>query len=348
MSRPLWLLLVFSATPAFAQPPRALEFAIEAEALYQSLEYEQCLKSVDKGRRAQGSAKDRSEVELFAGLCEHGLGRGEQAARRFQRAAKLNPGIRLPVYVSPKVQEFFRASVPVPKRKSQFAEAPRKKAPPRSTPPVAKETEPAVVAQAPVPNAAPDAGDESVVVVEQSPAHAPPLEPLVTTEPLQSPVNSEAVADSTRPPAGDAPVASRVRLKPSLAPPLDRRNRGPHQEMAPLFNLQRHLVPIGLGSAALLTSGLAVSLGMRANSTAQAANSARFESDAVSLGREAQQSMVLANVAYSVAATAAIGGLVSLFLLPAESPPSNVAVHSGEHRPESPAQSTAQRAVSMF
>jgi hypothetical protein len=131
-------------------------------------------------------------------------------------------------------------------------------------------------------------------VVASKPQPAKPPEPVVV-EPVKPP---------------PAPLASDVPLQPKLTPtePVAGVEAAPPKE-------RRLAVPIVFGATAVVAGGVAAFFGVQAKSMEQQANAAGFESDSVSIGRQARTNALIANVGYAVAGAAAVTAVVTYLLL---------------------------------
>ncbi len=79
---------------------------------------------------------------------------------------------------------------------------------------------------------------------------------------------------------------------------------------------ERHLVvPIVIGATAIAAAGVATYFGLQAKSLELQANAARYESDAVSMGREARTNALAANVAFGIAGAATVTAIVTYLLI---------------------------------
>ena len=103
-------------------PPTPLE---EAKRAYQKLRFEDCLNGLQRWLRSPSATPDaRAPAELYEGLCLYNLGRVAEAEEHLERAAQLDPSIRLPEGTSPKIEAAFRkASARAPLR-APLVEAP--------------------------------------------------------------------------------------------------------------------------------------------------------------------------------------------------------------------------------
>lgn len=129
--------------------------------------------------------------------------------------------------------------------------------------------------------------------VKQRVAPAPPVE---------APKDAVATAD--------APTKTELTPAPKVEEPLDASLREPETSGSG----RSYVAPIALGGAAVIAAGLGGYMGLQAKSFESQANAARFESDALALGAQAQQNATFANVGFGVAVAAATGAVVTFLL----------------------------------
>ena len=126
----------------------------------------------------------------------------------------------------------------------------------------------------------------------------PPPEKIVEVPPPK-------VEPPPLPPVQDAP--KRVELVPAETPPALVQTSPPKQT---------HLaVPVAIGAVAVAAVVVAIVFGVQARSLESRANNAAFESDAVSLGRQATTDALVANVGFSLAGAAAVAAVISFVVL---------------------------------
>ncbi|QRO01914.1 hypothetical protein JRI60_24300 [Archangium violaceum] len=90
------------------QPPaqnEAARYITAAERLYEALEYERALEQLAQARRFPRSLAEDVRIGLFEGLILADMGRRVEARMSFKTALLLDPGARLPVRASPKVEK---------------------------------------------------------------------------------------------------------------------------------------------------------------------------------------------------------------------------------------------------
>lgn len=161
----LALTAVCLCAPALAQGTNP--YLQQAQENFEALDYERCLLRLEQAMRHESSPQERVRIELYSGLCHFYLGHEATAGEHFQMAQRLDPEVRLPSDVSPKVQSFFAAS-------AQKLEPPTQT--PADAPVVAPQeapvTAPQIVAQ---PTVTPG---ESLVVIPEAPARRSLVAPV--------------------------------------------------------------------------------------------------------------------------------------------------------------------------
>ena len=126
------LIVVTLAQPVRAAPPAP---AVEtAGTHFVNLDYEGCVKHVESALAAPRESTEIAELHLFRALCEHGLGKEEAAVSHLQVALALDPTLRAPEWVSPRVHAFVDRVV------QQFTEASGKTSSPPADAPLQQET----------------------------------------------------------------------------------------------------------------------------------------------------------------------------------------------------------------
>ncbi len=99
--------------------------------LYEELEYEQALKALSQAQTLAKTDDERTEVAVFQGIVLADLGQRDKSLAAFRKALSLRLEARLPVKVSPKVEQDFE-EVRQAVRSEREAVA-RAKAPPPAT-----------------------------------------------------------------------------------------------------------------------------------------------------------------------------------------------------------------------
>jgi tetratricopeptide (TPR) repeat protein len=99
-------LLLFALLPtlAFGQSAEVKKYINASIALYENLEYEKALKQLQKARLKSQGAEDDARISLVEGIIYAEMGKDEKADNAFRTGFSLDPDIKLPVEVSPKVE----------------------------------------------------------------------------------------------------------------------------------------------------------------------------------------------------------------------------------------------------
>ncbi len=99
-------LLLFALLPtlAFGQSAEVKKYLNAAVALYENLEYEKALKQLSTARLKSSGAEDDARISLLEGIIYAEMGKTEKADTAFRTGFSLDPDIKLPVEVSPKVE----------------------------------------------------------------------------------------------------------------------------------------------------------------------------------------------------------------------------------------------------
>lgn len=148
------------------------------------------------------------------------------------------------------------------------------------------------------------------------------LKPTIELPPLTSPkivaifeaiprTGVEAAPEPKPPPVNDAP---RVASQPnrSLTPRTEPEDP-PGGEMTRAPSAGAPVVPIVLGSAAVVSLVVGIAFGVQAGSSDNEAKSAAFQSEAIAARQRAQGSAVGANVGYVAAGALAVGAVIVFF-----------------------------------
>ncbi|MGA9521029.1 MAG: hypothetical protein WBV82_06170 [Myxococcaceae bacterium] len=144
------LIVVTLAQPVRAAPPAP---AVEtAGTQFVNLDYEGCVKHVESALAAPRESTEIAELHLFRALCEHGLGKEEAAVSHLQVALALDPTLRAPEWVSPRVHAFVDRVV------QQFTEASGKTSSPPADAPLQQEPLLADASSPAAPPASPSTG----------------------------------------------------------------------------------------------------------------------------------------------------------------------------------------------
>ncbi len=123
-------------------------YVLSARRLYEDLEYERALEQISRAKRFSRGDADDVLLSLYEGLILADLGRKDESTASFKAALFLRPDAKLPVKVSPKVEQQFEAVRQQVKRElaKQDAQEPVAKAEPlEPTRPSASVKPPSVV-----------------------------------------------------------------------------------------------------------------------------------------------------------------------------------------------------------
>lgn len=121
------LLGVAVPLPAHAQGEfqRHLNAAIR---LYQSLDYERALTQIELARKQPHESDDEVKLALYEGIIQAELGHQDECTAAFKSALLVQPDVKLPVKVAPKVSTLFESVREQAKR--ELAAIPSKPPPP--------------------------------------------------------------------------------------------------------------------------------------------------------------------------------------------------------------------------
>lgn len=145
----MWSLVVLSV--ALGANP----YLAQARSQYRQLDYERCVRTLNAALKAEVGPGEAAEIQLFQGLCQHGLGQLSEAENHVLLALRLDPDIRPPEDVSPAVTTFFenaRKKLPAPVTPPKPAPVAETDAKPKDAPvqPKLTPSEEAVVVAPPV------------------------------------------------------------------------------------------------------------------------------------------------------------------------------------------------------
>jgi hypothetical protein len=120
------LLMVLASISVQAQSRNP--YLSQAKVFYQGLEYEKCVQRLEQATRWNSSSTEQSEIELLAGICKFQLGKPhEEITDHFRLALQIDPDVRLPAMVSPKIQSLFQQAGGSTKPKDDSATADAKR-----------------------------------------------------------------------------------------------------------------------------------------------------------------------------------------------------------------------------
>jgi tetratricopeptide (TPR) repeat protein len=99
--------VVLAALPSFALTKDVKKYLQAAATLYENLEYEKALKQIDRARGKANGAEDDTQISLYEGIVLSDMGKEEKALTAFKTGLSLDPEVKLPLEVSPKVEAVF-------------------------------------------------------------------------------------------------------------------------------------------------------------------------------------------------------------------------------------------------
>jgi hypothetical protein len=108
LTLPAFLLGVLLSTSALALSKEVRQYLNSATALYENLEYEKALGQLGRAKAKSTGAEDDTAIALFEGILLAEQGKQEAALTAFKTGLSLNRSAKLPLEVSPKVEEIFR------------------------------------------------------------------------------------------------------------------------------------------------------------------------------------------------------------------------------------------------
>lgn len=146
-------------------------YVVSARRLYEDLEYERALEQLSRAKRFSRTEADDVLLSLYEGLILADLGKKDEANAAFKAALFLQPDAKLPLKVSPKVQQQFEAA----------REQVRRELAKQEPPPVAQ-VKPAEPPPAPVP--VKPAQDAPVAAVQPKPVELKPA-PQAAAAPVE-------------------------------------------------------------------------------------------------------------------------------------------------------------------
>jgi chemotaxis protein histidine kinase CheA len=274
-----------SSAPAEERSPEFQRYLLAASHLYENLEYERALEQLASARRFAHGVEDDVIIALYEGLILADLGKQEFLAA-FKAALFLQPDAKLPVKVSPKVEQDFeavRAEVRkelAPLLARQAAEKLRKEEERRATELKAqqelaqRQEEARRAAELKAQEAEKQRQEEARRTAELK-AQEEARKQAITYRPLMEP---------------SAPAAATMLEAPQRSRPV---------------------LPFVLIGAGALAGGAGGYLGMQSRSDIQSARDAGFQSVRGEHLESARSKALLANVLIGTATAAGIGALIS-------------------------------------
>ncbi|SET81071.1 hypothetical protein [Stigmatella erecta] len=105
----VWMLiLVLSPWMGFAEEnPKLQSYLRSVNSLYESFEYEQALKQLERAQRFSRTMEEDVALSLYEGIILADMSRWDASAAAFRAALSLQPEASLPLKVSPKVGAYF-------------------------------------------------------------------------------------------------------------------------------------------------------------------------------------------------------------------------------------------------
>ena len=272
-------LVVLGADKVPEAPSGPNPFVVQAKDLYSKLEYEKCLKRIAQAQQWRSSPKELLEIELYAGLCHFNLGQKDDAEERFKTALRIDPNAELPPYTSPVAVNVFaklkKAAKPAPEKEKAVAEKEKEKE--KEKPPPERQV--------------PD-------IIESPPEEK---EKPKSEEAKVEPRRKETFPDEEK---SDAPVAKKLTPKKKK---VDEELMEPPPRPAWIATKGPAIALTGVAAVGL---GVGIGCGAAAKGLETRARAAEFESDFFKLKQNAEGYAVGANIAYGVAATAAVVAVV--------------------------------------
>jgi tetratricopeptide (TPR) repeat protein len=150
----LALLLAHSSFAHAQRPTDVKTYLISIQRLFADLEYERALRQIQLAQQMPRKPEEDVTLALYEGIIQCELGEQEQSIGAFKSALLLQPDVKLPVQVSPKVGKLFESVRQQVKLELARREAQHKQAEP--TPPPPPPVQPPVQAAAPPPTNPPE------------------------------------------------------------------------------------------------------------------------------------------------------------------------------------------------
>ncbi|QRN97565.1 hypothetical protein JRI60_00265 [Archangium violaceum] len=109
-SFPLLALLLLTPPTVHAQGSSEVQdYLVSVNRLYEDLEYERALEQIHRARRLARGVEEDVALGLYEGILLDELGKQDDATAAFKTALFLRPEAKLPVQVSPKVEQHFES-----------------------------------------------------------------------------------------------------------------------------------------------------------------------------------------------------------------------------------------------
>jgi tetratricopeptide (TPR) repeat protein len=103
MRRPLLLVAILSSVSAFAQSAEVTKYLQATITLYENLEYAKALAQVQKAKTKAKTPDDEARCSVMEAIVLADMGKDDKASKAFQEAFALDPDLKLPVAVAPKI-----------------------------------------------------------------------------------------------------------------------------------------------------------------------------------------------------------------------------------------------------
>jgi hypothetical protein len=122
-----------------------------AKVLFQGLEYEKCIRRLQKTESLDATVSERAEIQLYLGLCQAGRGDLATALTHFRTARALDASLKLPPGLGPKTTQLFEsARQATTAAEEPVIDAPRVVEAPPAEAPAPPQLVPAQIASAPL------------------------------------------------------------------------------------------------------------------------------------------------------------------------------------------------------
>ena len=105
----LLLLLVGPSIARAESSAEAQAYLLSIQREFEELEYERALKQIHLARQGPRKEEDEVALSLYEGIIQCDLGKQDQGLAAFRSALALRPDAKLPVQVSPKIEQLFES-----------------------------------------------------------------------------------------------------------------------------------------------------------------------------------------------------------------------------------------------
>lgn len=104
MLRPALLAVALLGSQAFAQQsPEVTKYLQATIALYENLEYSKALAQLQKAKTKAKTSDDEARCSVLEGIVLAEMGKDDKAGKAFQAAFSIDPDLKLPIAVAPKI-----------------------------------------------------------------------------------------------------------------------------------------------------------------------------------------------------------------------------------------------------